>query len=63
MIGKDIIREKIVDLLILEGRAFDIYKASSRFPESVKYRDILNKMMNDELRHMELVKGILEILG
>ncbi|MEM3439683.1 MAG: hypothetical protein QXQ76_05580 [Candidatus Bathyarchaeia archaeon] len=47
----------------MEGRAFDIYKASSRFPESVKYRDILNKMMNDELRHMELVKGILEILG
>ncbi|MEM2882002.1 MAG: hypothetical protein QXL35_01970 [Candidatus Bathyarchaeia archaeon] len=63
MIGKDVIREKIGDLLILEGRAFEMYKASLRLPESAKYRDALTKMMNDELRHMELVKGILEILG
>lgn len=63
MISRDMIYEKVGDLLTLEGRAFELYKGSLQYPESAKYKDKLTKIMNDELRHMELVKRILKILS
>ncbi len=63
MISRAMIYEKIGDLLTMEGRAFELYKGSLQYPESAKYGDKLNKIMNDELRHMDLVKRIMKILS
>jgi len=56
------IQEKALDLLALESRASELYKEALGYPESAKYRDTLTVIMNDELRHIKLVKRILELV-
>lgn len=62
MISREMIIDKVQDLLALEVMASDIYKQALQHPESKKYRDALTALMNDELRHVKLVTEILDLL-
>jgi len=62
LISRSMIQEKALDLLALESRARELYMEALEYPESAKYRDNLTAIMNDELKHIELVKRILELV-
>jgi len=62
MASREMIIDKVQDLLALEVMVSDIYKQALQHPESKKHQDALTALMNDELRHIRLVTEILDLL-
>lgn len=62
MSSRSLIHEKTLDLLALESRTSELYKEALEYPESVRYRETLTAIMNDELKHIKLAKEILQII-
>jgi bacterioferritin (cytochrome b1) len=60
--SKSTVVDKIQDLLALEIAASEIYKKVLKDPASKKYQETLSTIMNDELSHIELVKGMLKLV-
>ena len=62
MVSRSMILDKVQDLLALEVMASELYKQALQHSESRKYEEALTAVMNDELRHIELVREILDLL-